>query len=130
MMDSSSHSNYNCYIGIFSVLLGVSFNLLYTHNLISTYEERISDLERKSVTYEDNNRHLKHRIFRKVEDIQKSLKDTNQKLVALDECVNVFIEENRDFVSFIEDNVDNMKTIHSSCSIITGSNSSDEVNSE
>ncbi len=97
-MDSSSHSNYNCYVGIFSILVGVSFNLLYTHNLISSYEERISDLERQSVEYKNNNKHLKCRFFRKIEDIQKSIKDTDEKIVELDKCVNNFINENKEFV--------------------------------
>lgn len=109
MTDTYSNSNYGCYIGVFSLVFGLSFNVFYINNLIYNYENRINTLERLSSQHERTIKHLKYKISHKYEDISDNIKLLDVKIETLDTVMNGFIEENKEFISIIETQVDIIK---------------------
>ena len=78
-MDDYCDTNYTNYIGIFSMIAGVTLNIVYTYRCLSKYENRILFLEGKISEIEAKERYLKYDFNRKIADLLSIVKDTNQK---------------------------------------------------
>ena len=96
---------YTCYIGIFSMIATVTFNLLYTSKITSKYENRILALEKKidNISYNIRNKHIS--LYSYIQDLENKLKKTNKKTNEIESLVNAFIEDSNEILDYIEENI-------------------------
>ncbi len=109
-MEENLDSTYTCYIGIFSMIASVTFNILYTSNIISKYETNILNLEKKFETFLQRERNTNISLLAKIQDLENKLKKTNKKNNEIESLVNIFIEDSNEILDFIEENIHSFNT--------------------
>jgi Fe2+ transport system protein B len=104
-MEQNLDSTYTCYVGIFSMIASVTFNILYTSSIISKYETHISNLEKRLESFLQRERSANISLLAKIQDLENKLKKTNKKTNEIESLVNVFIEDSNEILDYIEENI-------------------------
>ncbi len=104
-MEENLDSTYTCYIGIFSMLASITFNILYTSKAITKYETHIANLEKRLESFLQKERNTQITLFAQIQDLENKLKKLNKKTNEIDAVVNVFIEDSNEILDYIEENI-------------------------